>query len=58
MKEIKRYNLHTEKVETFRLTGQWADGHYAYTRIGDEGTEDEGMYAQVRENGKLCMLHI
>lgn len=64
MKEIKRtYEIGNERFEDglFIATGIWADGHLAYSRLDENHNiieEDEGMFAQVRENGKLLMVRI
>lgn len=45
----------------FIAQGQWADGHLAYSRFDEDGyimEEEQCMYAQVRENGKLLMVRI
>lgn len=44
----------------FICVGQWANGYFAYSRIDENGNEIEeesGMYYQIRENGKLVMIH-
>ena len=53
------------KIGKFVNTGLWADGHLAYSRLDNDGNiieEDDGMFAQVRENingqNKLCMVRI
>ena len=55
MKTIKRkyYNFEIEVWEDglFICVGQWADGHYAYTRLDRNGNrieEEEGAYFQCR----------
>lgn len=67
MKQIKRryyesMNAMTMKTGTFVCTGQWADGHLAYSRLDDNGEiieEDEGMFVQLRSNyGYLYMQRI
>lgn len=56
MKQIKRkyfetYGKHEEAKEgIFICTGQWADGHYAYSRLDQDGNrieEDDGMFVQL-----------
>lgn len=44
----------------FIATGQWADGHLAYSRIenGKIIEEDEGCYYQLRCNHGLKMFHV
>lgn len=64
MKTIKR-NYYEEpnatelKNGTFICIGQWANGNLAYSRLDDNGDvieEEDGMYYQIRENGKLVMV--
>lgn len=66
MKEIIRNYYEYEGAELtsngrFVNTGIFADGHLAYSRVDENGDiieEEEGRYAQIRENGKLVMLGI
>ena len=67
MKQIKRkyydsMSSYELKTGTFVCTGQWADGHYAYSRLDDNGEiieEDDGMFVQLRsDNGYLYMQRI
>lgn len=66
MKVIKRnyYEYEGAKLTLngrFINTGIWADGHLAYSRLDENGNrieDEEGRYAQIRENGKLVMLGI
>lgn len=52
----------TMKSGKFICTGQWADGHLAYSRVDDNGNiieDEEGRYLQMRSsNGGLFMLGI
>lgn len=68
MKTIKRKyyesigSLET-KIGYFIATGQWADGHLAYSRLDNDGNiieDEEGLYVQLRSerDNTLFMLHI
>lgn len=50
------------KVGKFIARGQWADGHLAYSRLNQDGTEiedEECSYVQLRfSNGGLYMQRI
>ena len=55
MKSIKRkyynYDLHEWVNGLFVCVGQWGDGHFAYTRLDENGVrieEEEGAYFQCR----------
>lgn len=65
MKTIKRRyyeepNTTELKNGSFICVGQWSNGNLAYSRLNDNGDiidEENGMYYQIRENGKLIMVH-
>lgn len=68
MKPIKRQwtydsditnTIHDEAL--FIVTGQWHDGHLAYSMLDENGEiipEHEGSFYQVRYNGRLLMVRI
>lgn len=66
MKPIKRqwtydYSDQIQGVALFVATGQWHDGHLAYSMLDENGEiipEHEGSFFQVRYNGKLLMVRI
>ena len=66
MKVIQRNYIDPNSKEIkkgfFIAMGQWADGHLAYTFCDVLGNPlsnyEEGMWAQVRQYGKLLMIHI
>lgn len=64
-KPIKRkyldYETKEEKYAYFIASGQWADGHLAYTRLNENMErieEEEGAYFQVRSYDGLFMERI
>ena len=49
------------KIGTFIASGQWADGHLAYSRLDENGNtiEDEDcVYVQLFRNGHYFMQRI
>ena len=64
MKIYKR--LYTDKngdikEGRFIVTGEWANGLKAYSRIDEDGNiipEEEGLYYQLRFGGQLFMIHV
>lgn len=52
----------TMKTGRFICTGEWADGHLAYSRVDENDNiieEEEGCYVQLRSyRGGLFMQHI
>ena len=48
-------------IGIFKATGQWADGHLAYSRYDEDGNvieDEEGAYAQVRDGNGLYMVRV
>lgn len=48
-------------VGNFKATGEWADGHLAYSRYDDNGNvieDEQGAYAQVRDGKGLYMVRV
>lgn len=46
---------------TFVASGQWGDGHLAYSRLDEKGEripEEDGVYAQIRHGSKLIMVRV
>lgn len=66
LKRIVRRIYGSNEKGCFEVTGDFADGHLAYSRLTktDDGEwiiqneEDEGTWIQVRNNGHLEMLHL
>lgn len=67
-KQIRRTYIDYENGEAvvkenglFKAEGEWADGHLAYSRLNEDGTNiegEEGMYIQERISGKLIMERV
>lgn len=64
-KPITRYyyddETETMKLGKFIASGNFADGHLAYTRLNEQGEEisgEETCYYQVKISGRLIMMHI
>ena len=65
MKEIRRKYYDSPCVDelkdgSFVCVGQWANGNLAYSRLNEDGEiidDEDGMYYQIRECGKLVMIH-
>lgn len=67
-KPIRRIYLeeHNEKINAlknsyFIATGQWADGHLAYSRLDENMNvipEDDGAYVQIRKCKLLLMVRV
>lgn len=51
--------LEENRKAQFILVGKWADGHYAYSMVDEDGNEiygEESAYYQLKVNGHLIMV--
>ena len=57
MKKRKFYDWNMNELgeETFKVVGQFADGHLCYEVVDNES---EGSFVQVRHDGKLVMIRL